>query len=85
MIKNVVSHQEYQGFVREYLSVLYLARGQLSVLLLFKDVFAKLWLTDLSPAIHHFTGLYAPSGRPARDPVALFRSLLLMRLLKVKS
>lgn len=85
MIKNVASHQEYQAFVKEYLSILFLARGQLSVLLLFKDVFAKLWLTDLSPAISHFTGLYAASGRPARDPVALFRSLLLMRVLKVVS
>ena len=85
MIKNMASHQEYQSFVKNYLSLIYLARDQLSVLLLFKDVFAKLWLTDLSPAISHFAGLYASSGRPARDPVALFRSLLLMRVLKVKS
>ena len=85
MIKNVASHQDYQAFVKEYLSVLYLARGQLSMLLLFKDVVAKLWVADLSPAIPHFTALYALSGRPARDPVALFRSLLLMRLLKVTS
>ena len=85
MIKNVASHQDYQAFVKEYLSVLYLARGQLEVLLLYKDVFLKLWLTDLSPALPHLTGLYAASGRPARDPVALFRSLLLMRLLNVSS
>jgi len=85
LIKNVASHKDYQAFVKEYLSVLFLARGQLPVLLLYQDVFAKLWLTDLSPAISHLVGLYATSGRPARDPVALFRSLLLMRVLKVDS
>ena len=85
LIKNVASHKDYQAFVKEYLSVLFLARGQLPVLLLYQDVFAKLWLTDLSPAISHLVGLYAASGRPARDPVALFRSLLLMRVLKVDS
>lgn len=81
----MASHGEYQAFVKEFLSIHFLARGQLPVLLLYKDIFAKLWLTDLSPAMPHFKTLYAVSGRPARDPLCLFRSLLLMRLLKVSS
>lgn len=81
MLRPINTHEEYQAFVKESLRKQLVDASQTSVLFTHTDLIGKMWLTDLSPGV-----LVAPCystssrGTPPRDPVCLFRSLLLMHL-----
>lgn len=85
MLKNVMTHAQFQDFVQEQLKAHYLSKGYISTVLLCKDQLAKVWLTDLSELLPLVKNLYSPLGRPAKDPLSIFRSLLLMRFNHIRS
>lgn len=79
MVKECRSYAEYQEFL--------LARlkkedpGQLK---LYEEVINKAYLLDLDPLRDYLTGMYAShQGRPATDPTAMLRSLVVMTVCKV--
>jgi hypothetical protein len=76
------THEEYQAFVKESLLKQLVDTGQTSVLFTQAELIAKMWLTDLTPVASLVAPCYSTSSRgaPPRDPVCLFRSLLLIRL-----
>lgn len=82
MLGPSISHEEYQAFVKESLLARLVKTGQTSVLLTHAQLIGKMWLTDLTPIAHLVAPCYSSStrGAPPRDPVDLFRSLLLMHL-----
>jgi hypothetical protein len=76
------THEEDQAFVKESLLEQLVNNGQGSVLFTYAELIAKMWLTDLTPVaslVAPATELLPGERRP-RDPVCLFRSILLIRL-----
>jgi hypothetical protein len=80
------SHQDFQEFVTEQLKTHYCQLGLTNTLLLHHRELASVWITDLTKVASIIGDRYSPSrGAPARDPVDLFRSLLLMELVHERS
>ena len=74
------SHQEFQEFLTGQIRIHYLGTGQRVTILLLHRELTRIWYTDLS-FIQNIVGFrYSDNGAPARDPVATFRSLLLMKM-----
>lgn len=81
MLKSSRSHQEFQQFVVEQLKIHYFLSGTTQTVLLHQREFARVWVTDLSKVATNLNDSYSPNkGAPSRDPVDIFRSLLLMEL-----
>jgi len=78
------SHQEFQRFIIEQLEVHYFKDGQQGTVLLYQ-LDAKIWISDLSSIGDILAHRYSKRGSSARDPVDLFRSLLLLELTHFKS
>lgn len=74
------SHQDFQQFVAEQLRIHYFAKDLQGTVLLYHLELAKVWVTDLTPVYQILAQRYSKRGSSARDPVDLFRSLLLMEL-----
>lgn len=75
------SHQDFQDFVSEQLKIHYSWLGRTHTLLLYQRELASVWIVDLSKVVAILGDRYSSNrGAPARDPVDLFRSLLLMEL-----
>lgn len=86
LLKASPSHQEFQNFVKEQLQLHYLRNGLFNVVLLNEKFLARVWCTDLSKVADIVGWRYSPNkGAPARDPVAMFRSLLLMEFVRERS
>ena len=86
MLKSSRSHQEFQQFVVEQLKVHYFLPGLTPTVLLHQRELASVWVTDLSKVATILNNSYSPNkGAPSRDPVDLFRSLLLMELTQERS
>jgi hypothetical protein len=80
------SHQDFQKFVVEQLKIHYILLGLINTPLLYQRELASVWIIDLSKVATILGDRYSPNrGAPARDPVDLFRSLLLMELVHERS
>jgi len=79
------SHEQFQQFLEEHLNNHYFKKGLQGTVLLYHQELAKVWITDLTPVYHILAQRYSKRGSSARDPVDLFRSLLLMELTHAKS
>lgn len=81
MLKVSRSHQEFQQFVVDQLKAHYLLPGLTKTVLLHQRELAGIWVTDLSKVATILNGRYSSNkGAPSRDPVDMFRSLLLSEL-----
>ncbi len=85
MLKPSRSHEDFQHFVIEQLRINYFDIGQYGTVLLYHVELAKVWITDFTPVYEILSHRYSTRGSSARDPVDLFRSLLLMELTHPKS
>lgn len=74
------THQEFQEFLAAQIKLHYLDNGHRGAILLFHRDLARVWCTDLSAVSSIVRFRYSDNGAPARDPVAMFRSLLLMEM-----
>ena len=86
MLKPTRSHQDFQNFIIEQLGIHYFQTNLHGTVLLFHHELAKVWITDLSQVYKILAPQYSgKKGAPPRDPVDMFRSLLLMELTHAKS
>lgn len=86
LLKATRSHQEFQTFVKEQLQTHYLQHGLSDAVLLNHKILASAWYADLFKVAEIVGCRYSKTkGSPARDPVDMFRSLLLMELLHERS
>ncbi len=86
MLKPTRSHQDFQNFIIEQLGIHYFQTNLHGTVLLFHQELAKVWITDLSRVYKILAPQYSgKKGAPPRDPVDMFRSLLLMELTYAKS
>lgn len=78
-------HLSYQDAVKERLVQEYIIPGKMPVLLANAQYIGKMWILDLSAVRCLLRKSYSNSirGRPPRDPVAMFRALMLMTFLRV--
>lgn len=76
------SHEQYQAFLQEFLTKLYIDTNQYITLIQQFKYIQKLWIADLSGIVPFLKPIYSSSsqGAPPKDPVAMFRSLILMTL-----
>jgi len=86
LLKLARSHQEFQNFVKEQLQFHYLKHGFSKLILLHHKALASVWFSDLSKVSEIVNHRYSVHrGTPARNPVDMFRSLLLMEILHERS
>ncbi len=85
MLRPSRSHQDFQQFVTEQLRIHYFEKDLHKTVLLYHIQLVKVWVTDLTSVYHILAHRYSKRGSSARDPVDLFRSLLLMELTHAKS
>jgi len=86
LLKPTRSHQEFKSFVKKQLQFHYLKHGLSNPIFLQKKALSSVWFSDLSKVseiIHHRYSVNR--GTPARCPVDMFRSLLLMEILHERS
>jgi hypothetical protein len=76
-------HEQYQDFVHDFLTRYYISTGQYITLLTRSSLITKLWTADLTGIVMLIKSQYSSSNRgaPPKDPVAMFRSLILMTLM----
>ncbi len=76
------SHEQYQNFVEDFLNRYFISTRQHITILTKKDLIVKLWRTDLTGIVKLIKSQYSSShrGTPPKDPVSMFRSLILMTL-----
>lgn len=76
------SHKQYQSFVHEFLSRFFISNGQHITILKRASLIIKLWIADLTGIVALLKSRYTNTnkGAPPKDPVAMFRSLILMSL-----
>lgn len=80
------SHLDFQRFVEEQTKIHYLKTGHLHIALQYQRELAAVWCADLTRVASIVGHRYSSErGRPAFDPVNMFRSLLLMELSRVYS
>ena len=79
--KNSLSQKQYQNFVRKHLIHLFTA-GLIKSILDYTHLIGKLFLTDLTKVRQLMEPFYSPNPRGSipRDPAAMLRSLILMKL-----
>ncbi len=82
MLRPSRSHEQYQAFLKDSMVTHFGKPSQFSVLFVYANLIGKMWLTDLPVVSRLVAPCYSssPRGTPPRDPVNLFRSLLLMCL-----
>ena len=87
MLRPSDTHEEYQSFLKESLRGHLIDTGQISTLYTQSELIAKMWVTDLTAVAALVAPCYSSSSRgaPPRDPVCLFRSLLVMPLAGYRS
>lgn len=86
MLKPTRSHQQFQHFLKEQLQIYYLKHGFSNLVLLHHKPLAAVWCSDLSKVFEIVAFRYSTIFGPlARDPVDMFRSLLLMEILHERS
>lgn len=86
MLRVSRSHSDFKNFLVENLKINYLLPGLTQPVLLYRQLIACVWNTDLSKVASIVGHRYSlKRGAPARDPVDLFRSSLLMELTQVQS
>lgn len=86
MLKPSRSHQEFQDFLVEQIKTHYLEKDFSGTVLLFHRELAGVWLSDLTGVVNIVRSRYSlKKGAPARDPVDMFRSLLLMEMSRCPS
>ena len=87
MLRPSDTHEEYQSFLKESLREHLIDTGQISTLYTQSELIAKMWVTDLTAVAALVAPCYSSSSRgaPPRDPVCLFRSLLVMPLAGYRS
>lgn len=74
------THQEFQKFLAEKIKLHYLDTGQHNAILLYHRELTKVWHADLSMVANIVHFRYSDIGAPAREPIAMFRSFLLMEM-----
>jgi len=80
------SHLDFQRFVEEQIKIHYLKTEHLHIALQYQRELAAVWCTDLTRVASIVGHRYSSErGRPALDPVDMFRSLILMELSRVYS
>lgn len=86
VLKPSRSHQEFQEFLVEQIKKYYLEKDFSGTVLLFHRELARVWLSDLTEVANIISFRYSlKKGAPARDPVDMFRSLLLMEMTRCPS
>ena len=86
MLKSTRSHKQFQDFVKEQLQLHYLKTGFTNSVLINEKLLAFAWSVDLSKVVEIISYRYSSNkGTPARDPIDMFRSLLLMESLRERS
>ena len=82
MLSVKYSHEQYQAYVRDFLSKYFIDTGQGITVSKRISVILKLWITDLTGIVSIIKHRYTNSnyGAPPKDAVAIFRSLILMTL-----
>jgi len=86
LLKSSRSHPQFQEFVKTGLQDHYLKQGFSQPLLVNHTAITAVWHCDLSLVAEIVAPYYSKScGAAARDPVDMFRSLLLMELLHERS
>lgn len=80
-VPNFPSHQQFQQNVKETITTLY-AEGNIKSITHYADLIGKMFLSDLTEVRQLMTPHYSskPRGSLPRDPAAMLRSLLLMKL-----
>ncbi|MDQ0341101.1 hypothetical protein J2S00_003945 [Caldalkalibacillus uzonensis] len=86
MLRPSLTHEQFQTFVLEQLKRHYFSKGEIIPILFNQQELAKVWVTDLSKLRPLIQKQYSHRGRPAKDPLSkdplcLFRSLLLMHFI----
>lgn len=84
LFKNQKNHQQYQNFVKDQLIQLFIL-NTISSIVQFEHLIARLFLIDLDYLRELLIPTYNNPHHTPRDPVPLFRSLLLMTLLREPS
>ncbi len=75
------SHNQYQNFVKDFLTRYFVSTSQ-HIITTRASLIIKLWIADLTGIVDLIKSRYARSNRgtPPKDAVAMFRSLILMTL-----
>lgn len=83
MLKKLRKTRDSRAWLYERLSTLLLtSRKEIAR---HADLVDKMYLLDLDPAMDVIVSRYSTTGRPARDPSAMFRALLLAANLGIQS
>jgi hypothetical protein len=82
--KNHMSHAQFQEFVKQQLIKLFFAKEIISIVRLAPFI-ARLFLLNLDPLRELLIPTYRQPNHQPTDPVALFRSLLIMTMVKETS
>lgn len=81
---NQMTHEQFQNFVKQKLMRLFFT-AEISSIVRLAPFIARLFLIDLDPLRELLTPTYHQPHHQPTDPVALFRSLLLMTMVKETS
>jgi len=86
LLKPSRSHQEFQDFLTEQIKLHYLETGYVGTVLLHHRELTRIRFTDLTEIANIVRFRYSVHrGTSARDPVDMFRSLLLMEMTRCNS
>lgn len=86
LLKPTRNHKQFQDFVKHQLQLHYLKFGFSTPVLVNEKTLAFVWSDDLSKVADIVGYRYSSNiGTPARNPVDMFRSLLLMETLRDRS
>ena len=82
MVVEWQSHAQFQHFLLSQFSQRYGSVEKQKILNFYQSTIAKVWLTDLTPAIPILEPCYASTrrGKAPRDPLAMLRAFLVMSL-----
>jgi len=82
-----MTHEQFQKFVKEHIINYYILTNNTRALFEQLDLIHKVWISDLSKLYAKLLPLYSdkPRGKLPRDPVCMYRSLLVMTLAGIHS
>jgi hypothetical protein len=84
IFRNQCNHKQYQIYVKEQLSLLF-KQKQISSIIKFEHLIARLYIFDIDYLRELLIPTYNKPHNMPRDPVTIFRSLLLMTMVKESS
>lgn len=75
-----MTHDQFQESVKNHIINYYILKSDIQILYERLDIIHKIWISDLSKLYARLRSLYSdsPRGKLPRDPVCMYRSLLVM-------